>query len=57
MEYIWKNDKIFKELRSRELKGKCRRCIHKSLCGGCRVDAYLKNGDVLQEDPGCWLKC
>lgn len=51
------NDKIFKELRSRELKGKCRRCIHKSLCGGCRVDAYLKNGDVLQEDPGCWLKC
>lgn len=57
MEYIWKNDSFFRLLRTRELKGKCGKCEHKNLCGGCRVDAFLKTGDVLQEDSGCWLEC
>lgn len=57
MEYIWKNDSYFKKLRTRELKGKCGRCEHKKLCGGCRVDAFLKTGDVLEEDSGCWFEC
>ena len=57
MEYIWKNDKYFKQLRTRELKGKCGRCDYKNLCGGCRVDAFLNTGDVLEEDSGCWRQC
>ncbi len=57
MEFIWKNDPYFKLLRTRELKGKCGRCEHKNICGGCRVDAFLNTGDILQEDSGCWLSC
>jgi len=57
MEFIWQNDEYFKQLRTRELKGKCGRCKEKDLCGGCRVDAFINKGDVLEEDSGCWIEC
>lgn len=37
------------------LKGECGRCIYKDKCIGCRGRAYEENGDMLAEDPGCWL--
>ncbi len=57
MEFIWKNDPYFKILREREVKGKCGRCANKKICGGCRIDAFLNSGDLMGEDPGCWLDC
>ena len=57
MEFIWNNDPYFKLLRQREVKGKCGRCKNKLLCGGCRIDAFLNSGDIMGEDPGCWLEC
>ena len=35
------------------LKGQCRSCNYKDICGGCRVRAYQKFGDFWQEDPSC----
>ncbi len=51
---IWYNSKIFKELRNRNLlKGKCRECLHRETCGGCRARAYTQTGDYLESDPIC----
>jgi len=44
---------IIGKLRARDVKGKCKVCSHKDLCGGCRVRAYLASGDYLGEDPLC----
>jgi radical SAM protein with 4Fe4S-binding SPASM domain len=53
---IWENSPVFKLLRNREnLKGKCGKCKYKNLCGGCRAEAYYAFGDLLEEDPTCWL--
>jgi len=38
---------------SNNLKGKCGKCIYKHLCGGCRVKAYYRYGDLFEEDPSC----
>jgi len=51
---IWKNSKIFKQLRDfNELKGKCGVCEYKRVCGGCRARAYEATGDYLAEEPLC----
>lgn len=44
-------------LRSRNahLKGRCAACMHKKVCGGCRVRAEHHFGDPWQEDPACYL--
>ncbi|PKP56844.1 hypothetical protein CVT91_12080 [Candidatus Atribacteria bacterium HGW-Atribacteria-1] len=54
---IWKNAKIFQDLRNRKLlKGKCGLCEYKYICGGCRSTAYAYYKDILAEDPRCWYK-
>ncbi|MBN1907479.1 MAG: heme b synthase [Deltaproteobacteria bacterium] len=51
---IWKNSKIFNELRDFNLyKGKCGRCEYRKFCGGCRARAYEATGDYLAEEPLC----
>jgi len=57
MKYIWDEDEYFKKLRTREIKGKCGRCEYSRKCGGCRIEAFIHTGDILDEDPGCWLNC
>jgi len=47
------NSRVFTSLRNREVKGRCARCKHRDICGGCRVRAYLDTGDYLAEDPLC----
>jgi radical SAM protein with 4Fe4S-binding SPASM domain len=38
---IWLNSEVFKALRDfDQLKGKCRICEHRDVCGGCRARAY-----------------
>ncbi len=44
---------IIEHLRRRDVKGRCAICIHRDICGGCRVRAYLASGDYLAEDPLC----
>ncbi len=47
------DSEVFSSLRNRDVKGKCARCRHRDICGGCRVRAYLHTGDYLAEDPLC----
>jgi len=53
---LWENSDLFLKLRSRIYNGKCSTCPNLSICGGCRTAAYLNSGDVMGEDPGCWLQ-
>jgi radical SAM protein with 4Fe4S-binding SPASM domain len=50
---IWKYSDLFKSLREPALKGKCKNCTFRLLCGGCRARAYATYKDYLQEDPWC----
>jgi radical SAM protein with 4Fe4S-binding SPASM domain len=49
---------VFRQLRSNQLKGKCRSCefIPNHCQGGCRAAAFLRTGDFFSEDPFCWHK-
>ncbi|MEM1545934.1 MAG: SPASM domain-containing protein [Candidatus Methanomethylicia archaeon] len=43
-----------RDLRDPEkLKGKCRSCNYRSICGGCKVRSYELGGDWFGEDPLC----
>ncbi len=50
---IWQNSAIFNSLRNPQLKGKCKKCAFRLLCGGCRARAYAGQNDYLGEDPWC----
>jgi radical SAM protein with 4Fe4S-binding SPASM domain len=55
---IWSDSEVFSQLRNREnlLKGKCGRCEYRKMCGGCRGRAMACGGDLLGEDPSCFIK-
>jgi len=51
---IWVGSPLLKSLRNRDnLKGFCRVCPYRNVCGGCRARAYGYLGDPLGPDPGC----
>jgi len=51
---IYRDSQLFRELRNPEsLKGKCRACEFRHVCGGSRARAYAVTGDYLQSDPSC----
>lgn len=51
---MWKESPILKSLRSRNnLRGRCRICPYREVCGGCRARAYSSNRDYLGDDPFC----
>lgn len=59
---IWKDSRILNEIRETlhsrnfQVKGTCRNCFHRYLCGGgCRGIAYTYYGDLLAPDPRCPL--
>jgi len=53
--FIWHHSPVLRQLRDRKhLKGRCGRCEHKDVCGGCRSTAYAYTGDVFAQDPRCW---
>ena len=52
---VWKHSLIFSDFRNKsKIKGNCGRCEHLLYCGGCRANAYIKNGDYLEGDDLCW---
>ncbi len=53
-EELWNNNKIFQELRNKDLlKPNCGKCDYRYYCGGCRARAYNYFGDYKAPDPGC----
>jgi radical SAM protein with 4Fe4S-binding SPASM domain len=50
---IWEHSGLLKALKNPDLKGKCRDCSYRKLCGGCRARAFAACGDYLAEDPWC----
>ncbi len=57
-ERIWRDSAVFRRLRNREtlLKGFCGDCGYRRICGGCRGRAYALCGDLMAEDPSCFLR-
>lgn len=54
---IWSESSVLDQLRRREwlLKGQCSQCKYRRLCGGCRGRALALTGDILAEDPCCFI--
>jgi radical SAM protein with 4Fe4S-binding SPASM domain len=53
---IWRDSELFRRLRDRNnLKGMCRGCGQREMCGGCRARALSYSGDLFAEDPKCPL--
>lgn len=53
---IWNESDLFRSLRDRNnLKGACRDCGQREMCGGCRARALAHTGDLFAEDPRCPL--
>lgn len=54
---IYRGAPLFRRLRDRALlKGRCRVCEYREVCGGSRARAWAVTGDELAEDPSCsWV--
>ena len=51
---IYEESDLFISIRDRaNLKGKCRRCEYRQLCGGSRARAWATTGDLFASDPLC----
>jgi radical SAM protein len=51
---VYREHPFFQDLRDPEkLRGKCRVCEFRDVCGGQRGRAYGVTGDYLESDPGC----
>ena len=50
---LWEESDLLLSLRKPSLKGKCRFCEFRILCGGCRARAFAFSQDYMAEDPGC----
>jgi len=54
LEEIWVRNDLLNYIRNRKaLKGSCKICAYKNLCGGCRYTAYIAHGDWLGPDASC----
>ena len=52
----FKNDLLFIPLReTKNMPGSCDSCKNNSVCWGCRAMAYYETGNMMAEDPKCWL--
>lgn len=52
---IWSRSATVATLKSREVKGRCGDCRYRESCGGCRAAAWAVTGDMMAEDPYCWM--
>jgi radical SAM protein len=51
---LYRRSPLFRELRDpAALRGKCRRCEYREVCGGSRARAFAVSGDHLASDPSC----
>lgn len=50
---IWRSP-LFNTFKNRcNLKGSCKTCLYRDVCGGCRARAYAYTKDPLASDPCC----
>ncbi|MGD2080052.1 MAG: radical SAM protein [Nitrospirota bacterium] len=53
---IWATSETLGALRDRQkYRGKCAACPRWAACRGCRAIAYAQGGNLLAEDPGCFI--
>jgi radical SAM protein len=51
---VYRTSPLFRTLRgAHNLRGKCRDCEFRNLCGGSRSRSFALTGDYLAEDPRC----
>ena len=51
---VYQESPTFRALRNPDrLRGKCRLCEFRNICGGSRARAYAVSGDPLAEEPDC----
>lgn len=51
---VYRDHPMFRQLRDPDqLKGKCRACNYRNLCGGSRARAYAVDRDPLAAEPDC----
>jgi radical SAM protein with 4Fe4S-binding SPASM domain len=51
-----KNELLLIPLRDQgQIPGHCGSCANNSVCWGCRALSYYDSGDIMAEDPKCWL--
>ncbi len=51
---VYRHHPVLRGLRTGELlKGRCRICPYRNICGGSRARAYAYTGDPYAEDPAC----
>ncbi|MCK6440557.1 MAG: radical SAM protein [Planctomycetes bacterium] len=51
---IYRNSERFKLLRDyKQLKGKCRMCEYRDMCGGARSRSFSITGDPMASEPNC----
>lgn len=50
---VWNHKHLLKLRDRNNLKGSCRTCSIKNVCGGCRAAAFGEYGDYFEEDPYC----
>lgn len=57
LDEILNYNKLFITLKQykENLKGKCKECSYKSICGGCRATALALKNSLFEEDPLCLL--
>ena len=53
LEELWLHNKVFEELRNKDILEGCGSCRYRYYCGGCRARAYSYFGNYLKPDPGC----
>lgn len=54
LQTIYRESDAFRQIRDlSQLKGRCRRCEFRDVCGGSRARAYAASGDVMAEEPLC----
>ena len=49
------DNELTKKMLDMKLQGKCADCPKKYLCCGCRARALAATGDIMGEDPECWI--
>lgn len=51
---VYRRDELFVRLRDADaLRGRCRRCQFRTVCGGSRSRAFAATGDAFASDPLC----
>ncbi len=55
MAHAYQTNAVTKMLLDMNLHGKCAKCEKKYSCCGCRARAFAASGDIMGEDPECWI--